>query len=99
MNKESGKRSREIGGYLELERFSGPMMHEDAMALSSGRACLSYLIEQRDIRKLLLPDLLCDAVTKVCEERGVAVRRFIFLSFFPVNLPGCLALQRFFQVL
>ena len=76
MNKESGKRSREIGGYLELERFSGPMMHEDALALSSGRACLSYLIEQRDIRKLLLPDLLCDAVTKVCEERGVAVRRY-----------------------
>ena len=32
---------KEIGGYLELERFSGPMMHEDALALSSGRACLS----------------------------------------------------------
>ena len=67
---------KEIGGYLEMERFSGPMMHEDALALSSGRACLSYLIEQRDIRKLLLPDLLCDVVTKVCEERGVAVRRY-----------------------
>lgn len=67
---------KEIGGYLEMERFTGPMMHEEALALSSGRACLSYLIEQRDIRKLLLPDLLCDAVTKVCEERGVAVRRY-----------------------
>ena len=67
---------KEIGGYLEMERFSGPMMHEDALALSSGRACLSYLIEQRDIRKLLLPDMLCDVVTKVCEERGVAVRRY-----------------------
>jgi len=67
---------KEIGGYLEMERFNGPMMHEDALALSSGRACLSYLIEQRDIRKLLLPDLLCDAVTKVCEERGVGVRRY-----------------------
>ena len=67
---------KEIGGYLELERFSGPMMHEDALALSSGRACLSYLIEQRDIRKILLPDLLCDVVTTVCEERGVTVRRY-----------------------
>ena len=67
---------KEIGGYLEMERFSGPMMHEEALALSSGRACLSYLIEQREIRKLLLPDLLCDAVTKVCEERGVVLRRY-----------------------
>ena len=67
---------KEIGGYLELERFSGPMMHEDALALSSGRACLSYLIEQRDIRKILLPDLLCDVVTTVCEERGVTVRHY-----------------------
>ena len=25
---------KEIGGYLELERFSGPMMHEDALALA-----------------------------------------------------------------
>lgn len=71
MNKE-----KEIGGYLEMERFSGPMMHEDALALSSGRSCLSYLIEQREIRKILLPDFLCDVVTKVCQERGVTVRRY-----------------------
>ena len=38
---------KEIGGYLELERFTGAMLHEGALALSSGRACLSYLIEQR----------------------------------------------------
>ena len=31
---------KEIGGYLELERFSGPMLHEKALALSSGRAGL-----------------------------------------------------------
>ena len=67
---------KEIGGYLELERFSGPMMHEEALALSSGRACLSYLIEQRDIRKLLLPDFLCDAVTQACETHGVTLRRY-----------------------
>ena len=47
---------KEIGGYLELERFTGPMLHDGALALSSGRACLSYLIEQRGIRKIALPD-------------------------------------------
>ena len=50
------KTRKEIGGYLELERFTGPMLHEEALALSSGRACLSYLIEQRGIRKITLPD-------------------------------------------
>ena len=53
---------KEIGGYLELERFTGPMLHEKALALSSGRACLSYLIEQRKIRKIALPDFNCDIV-------------------------------------
>ena len=53
---------KEIGGYLELERFTGSMLHEKALALSSGRACLSYLIEQRKIRKIALPDFNCDIV-------------------------------------
>ena len=67
---------REIGGYLELERFTGPLQHEGALALSGGRACLSYLIEQREIRKLALPDYICDVVEAVCRAHGVAVRRY-----------------------
>jgi len=66
----------EIGGYLELERFSGTLLHEKALKLSSGRACLAYLIQQRGIRKILLPDFLCDAVRKTCEFYGVAVRTY-----------------------
>ena len=38
------KTQKEIGGYLELERFSGSLYHDNALALSSGRACLAYLI-------------------------------------------------------
>lgn len=66
----------EIGGYLELERFSGILLHEEALRLGSGRACLSYLIEQKKIRSLLLPDLICDVVEQVCERYGVKVRRY-----------------------
>ena len=67
---------KEIGGYLELERFTGPMLHEGALALSSGRACLSYLIEQRGIRKMALPDFNCDVVEQVCREHGVSIRTY-----------------------
>ncbi len=70
---------REIGGYLELERFTGPMLHEKALALSSGRACLSYLIEQRGIRKIALPDFNCDIVEEVCRAHEVNIR------FYPVG--------------
>ena len=66
----------EIGGYLELERFSGPLLHENALALSSGRACLAWLIGQRPVRKLLLPDLLCDVVEETCARYGVETRRY-----------------------
>ena len=67
----------EIGGYLELERFTGPMLHEGALALSSGRACLSYLIRRKKIRKILIPDYICDVVEMACE--GIDV------SFYPVG--------------
>ena len=46
---------REIGGYLELERFQGEALHGDLIALGSGRACLAYLIELRGIRSIWLP--------------------------------------------
>ena len=78
---------KEIGGYLELERFTGPMLHEKALALSSGRACLGYLIEQRGIRKIALPDFNCDVVEAVCRAHGLEIR------FYPVGAdlrPGTL---------
>ena len=65
---------REIGGYLELERNTGSLLHDGALPLGSGRAALRYLIEQRGIRKLALPDHLCDVVTQVCRECGVETR-------------------------
>ena len=70
---------KEIGGYLELERVTGPMLHGKALALSSGRACLSYLIEQRGIRKIALPDFNCDVVEAVCRAHELDIR------FYPVG--------------
>ncbi len=67
---------KEIGGYMELERFSGPMLHEGALALSCGRAGLSYLIEQRGIRKIALPDYNCDVVAAACRAHGVQMRTY-----------------------
>ena len=66
----------EIGGYLELERFSGPMLHEGDIALNCGRACLEYLVELRDIRTIWLPDFLCSSVPDLCRRVGVEAKTY-----------------------
>lgn len=67
---------REIGGYIELDTYGLPMLHQDAIALNCGRNCLAYLLESRRIRKIRLPYFLCDAVTGVCRREGVAIRQY-----------------------
>lgn len=40
---------KEIDGYIELEKFSGKMLHEDALALNCGRKegfCVSAAIKE-----------------------------------------------------
>lgn len=59
---------REIGGYMELDRYHLPMLHEGALALNCGRNALRYLIECKHIQKLLLPLFLCDTVKSVCHD-------------------------------
>ena len=67
---------REIGGYLELERNTGTLLHEGALALNSGRAALAYLIEQREIRAMALPRFVCDVVRDVRLAHGVELRLY-----------------------
>lgn len=62
---------KEIGGYLELDNYTMPMLHENAIALNCGRCCLAYLIEARKIKKIKLPFFLCDCVKEVCESMNV----------------------------
>lgn len=62
---------KEIGGYIELDTYRLPMLHEGAVALNCGRNALAYLLRARKIRKLWIPRFICDSVTGVCEREGV----------------------------
>lgn len=53
---------KEIGGYIELDTYTGAMLHEKAIALNCGRGALEYLCEAKMIRKLYLPYFLCDSI-------------------------------------
>lgn len=76
---------KEIGGYIELDKYSLPMLHDGAKALNCGRNALAYVIRARGIKKLLLPAFICDSVINVCSRENALMR------FYPVDtdlLPG-----------
>lgn len=76
MQRKGGKYLKEIGGYMELDTYSLPMMHNNAVALNCGRNALAYLIEVKNIRKILLPYFLCDSVKNICEKCDLKIRYY-----------------------
>lgn len=78
---------REIGGYIELDTYHLPMLHEGAVALNSGRNCLAYLIRAHKIRKILLPYFLCDSVRDICRRENVEISYYSIDNLFrPISI-------------
>ena len=75
---------KEIGGYIELDTYHLPMLHEEAIALNCGRNALAYLLRARKIKRLWIPKFICDSVTKVCERENVPYTLYgIGMNFLP----------------
>ena len=45
--------TKEIGGYIELDSYRLPMLHDDGLLLNCGRSCLLYILNA-DSNLLLL---------------------------------------------
>lgn len=76
---------KEIGGYIELDTYRLPMLHDGAIALNCGRNALAYLIRAKKIAKVYLPKFICDSVIGVCQREGVDISFYrIDLSLKPV---------------
>ena len=77
---------REIGGYIELDTYHLPMLHEGALALNCGRNALAYLLRARRIKKLWIPKFICDSVTGVCEREKVPYALYsVGMDFLPAQ--------------
>ena len=76
---------KEIGGYFELEHFDGKSFHENGIALNSGRGCLSYLTELRQIKTIWIPDFMCDSVSNCFKRDGVFVHEYSITEDFLPN--------------
>lgn len=80
--------TKEIGGYLELDKYHLPMLYEDAIALNSGRNCLAYLIQKKGIKRIWIPKFLCASVSDVCRREGCEVCYYsIGIDFTPILAP------------
>lgn len=64
---------REYGGYIELDTYRLPMLHDNAIALNCGRNCLAYLIKARNIKKIKLPYFMCGCVFDTCKKFGTVI--------------------------
>lgn len=78
---------KEYGGYIELDTYRLPLLHESAIALNCGRNCLAYLIESKNISKIKLPYFLCNSVFEVCNKYGVQLSLYhINDKFKPIDI-------------
>lgn len=76
---------REIGGYIELDTYSGHILHNDGIKLNCGRNALSYLIKAKGIKKILMPKFMCDSCDKVLSDNGVDVKYYsVGMNFKPI---------------
>ncbi len=73
---------KEYGGYIELEKNSMPMLHEQMIALNCGRNCLALLLYKKNIKKIALPYFLCDSVFDICDKYGVKMSYYHIDSYF-----------------
>lgn len=76
---------REIGGYIELDKFTGNMLYDDGVKLNCGRNALEYLIITKGIRKMFVPKFMCNSNDEVLKKHNIEVKYFsIGLDFKPV---------------
>ena len=64
---------KEIGGYIELDKYTNQIRHSEDIALNSGRNCLRLLIRAKGINKIHIPKFLCSCVAEVCREESVEI--------------------------
>lgn len=64
---------KEIGGYLQLEEFSGKDYYDTLYKVNLGRTALLWLVQSRHCKKILLPYFLCSSVINVCSVNSIEV--------------------------
>lgn len=65
---------KDIGGYIELELQKGQFLHQNAIALNSGRNCIRYIIRAYGIKEIHVPIYECPRVWDAIEAEGCKIK-------------------------
>lgn len=89
-----------IGGFYELLLPQKPFSyHDEALALSNGRACIRMMIRQLNIKKCYLPNYTCDAVYHPFDAEGVPYELYsIDSNLEPTQLPALADGEYFYYI-
>jgi len=102
MNFDDTQPMKEIGGYLEFERFYGKEYHDGLFRFDSVRSALMFVVERRGYRKLYLPLYLCGCIMELLAAYSIKYDFYaIDEQFHPVfdkklNEDECLFLVNYF---
>lgn len=70
-----------------LEKIIGNIYHDTNLLLSSGRNCLKYIINERNITTLFLPCFLCESLSEVAISENVKIEFYhIDNNFMPLDI-------------
>lgn len=80
---------REIGGYMELEHFTGQEYYQGLPKVNLGRTALVWLLRSVKCEELYMPYYICDTVTDAVLNEGVRVVNYhLDEDLQPVFEPG-----------
>lgn len=71
-----------LGGFFGLEQFGSyrnEFLHEEALALCSGRSCLSYILDELKPSHVYVPFYTCNALLSPLLSRGISY------DFYPID--------------
>lgn len=67
---EKSVKTKEMGGYLELERFRGEEFYPGLHKLNLARTALVWLLDHIDHSRVFIPEFLCETVRESAEAAG-----------------------------
>lgn len=62
--------AKEIGGYMELERFTGREYYPDYFKINLGRTALVYLLQKLGCGRIFIPQYNCDSCIRSVRQAG-----------------------------
>ena len=75
---------KEIGGYFGLELASKEEYHTSATKLNSGRNAFKYILKAQNIKKIYIPNFICNSIIEPLVELSISYEFYNIDSNFEI---------------